>query len=290
MPRLTAAVVAGMRVVRTYQGRATPAEVKADKTLVTQVDHKSEQVMLEVLEGIPETYIWAEEGGPGSEKEKTAILIDPLDGTRAFTNGLMTSTVIAATYEHTGKCMSRCVIGEPASGRIWCASRSTDTRLIWYEFVSGDHRPDKIPSCWGKHKRVSMPLDQCIVFLDVSHGFTRKGRKIFTDKQTAQLFGLLNSEVKILMPGSNGLHQALVANGDDSVAGSITLAIGGPWDVCGALLVERSGGSCRAYKMGPSGLVECSPLDVYTYDILVTATTPDVANYLAEKILEAGML
>ena len=285
LDRLTTAVIAGMRVVRANQGRPTTTAVKqADGTQVTPTDKQSQAAMLKVLQGIPGTYIHAEESDRHTADAPVGILVDPMDGTRAFAIGLATSTVIAATYDHTVRQVSRCVIGEPATGRIWCARDGQPAQLLWHDFASGEHsHPTHIGGEWDD-KRTSEVNDQLTVLVDVSHGFKRGGRQMLTDAQTAKLFASLNSEVKILMPGSNGLHQALAANGASSIAGSLTLAIGGPWDVCGALLVKQAGGFCRAFKRGFIGLTEHDPLDVLGYDVLVTGNSPAIVNYLAGKV------
>ncbi|OGG58853.1 hypothetical protein A2765_00535 [Candidatus Kaiserbacteria bacterium RIFCSPHIGHO2_01_FULL_56_24] len=283
---LTTAVIAGMRVVRANQGRPTTTTVKsADGTQVTPTDKQSQKVMLEVLQGIPGTYIHAEESGQHTADAPIGILVDPMDGTRAFAVGLATSTVIAATYDHRLRQVTSCVIGEPATGRVWfVASSMRLTQLLWHDFATGENSSPTIVGREWDDKRTSGINEQLTVLVDVSHGFTRGGRQMLTDMQTAKLFASLNGEVKILLPGSNGLHQALVANGAGSLAGSLTLAIGGPWDVCGALLVKQARGSCRAFKRGFIGLTEHDPLDVLGYDILVTGNSPAIADYLADKV------
>ncbi|MEK7509197.1 MAG: inositol monophosphatase family protein [Patescibacteria group bacterium] len=286
LDRLTTAVIAGMKVVRANQGRPTTTAVKqTDGTQVTPTDKQSQAAMLEVLQGIPGTYIHAEESDRHTVDAPVKILVDPMDGTRAFAIGLATSTVIAATYDHNVHKVTRCVIGEPATGRIWSASDITLTQLLWHNFATGENSaPIQVGNEWDG-KRTSEVNEQLTILVDVSHGFKRAGRQILTDAQTAKLFASLNGEVKILLPGSNGLHQALVANGARSIAGSLTLAIGGPWDVCGSLLVEQAGGFCRAFKKELFSFTECDPLDVLAYDVLVTGNSPQIVDYLCDKVL-----
>ena len=52
----------------------------------------------------------------------------------------------------------------------------------------------------------------------------------------------LGHNYKLLIPGSNGLIQALVANGNDRVAGGITTSMGVPQGAFGVMLVLGAGG------------------------------------------------
>ncbi|MDP2651221.1 MAG: inositol monophosphatase family protein [bacterium] len=264
---LVQAVEAGMKVVRENQGGHLPsdAEIKDDKTLVTVTDHKSEEAILNILQAnFTDIQVWGEESGVSGGIGDIVFLIDPLDGTRAFANGMATSTVIVAVYDIKKNEVIATVIGEPATGKIWSAFGKMAT---WHEYL-GTNRVDPCRVWPGELS------EQTTVFLDVSHGFTRKGRQILTDEQFARLFAKLNGQMKLAIPGSNGLIQALVANGGQKVVGSITTAIGGPWDVCGVKLVLNAGGAARAFSAiplttGDTGLEEKDPLDVMSYDILI---------------------
>ncbi len=238
------AVRASMEIVKTYQLRESPvgfAEMKkGDKTLKTIVDELSEFAAKRIMgDAFPDAHFHVEEAGRTRGSSDISILIDGLDGTRAFTNGLATSTVIIGAYDHTKKQVVGCTIGEPISGRVWhvCTGSSFPDFGVWQG-----------------------PLDeQATVLFDVSHGFNRGNRKIFTDSKVAYLFGNLAHRCKVLMPGSNGLHQALVAHGAEYMAGSITTARGGPWDVCGVLLVLEAGGvacACRMLRNGKMVMVD----------------------------------
>jgi fructose-1,6-bisphosphatase/inositol monophosphatase family enzyme len=205
-----------------------------------------------------------------------ALLIDPLDGTRAFSSGLATSTTILGAYDSTEKQVVGCVVGEVATGRVWSAFGDSPTQL----------RHRKAVSVWPK------PMDeQSTVFLDVSHGFARNHRVILSDAQMARLFGQLNGEFKLSIPGSNGLIQALVANGGQKVAGSITSAIGGPWDVCGVKLVLNAGGFAKAFHLGQDQdkcwLEERDPLNVMDYDILICGNELHTVLTLLEGLRRA---
>ncbi|MBU1203290.1 hypothetical protein KKH39_04600 [Patescibacteria group bacterium] len=279
------AVLAGMKVVRQFQLRgAPPAEVKdTDQTLVTQADRQSGEAIREVLrEFLPELAIHGEDMDGFSSQSSLLILPDPLDGTRAFTNGLTTSTVIVGIYDRYIKQLVSCVIGEPISGRVWTASSGQLTQVHLF-----DEPCSREATFWRYATVWDGPLNmQSTILWDLSHGFVSRGKQILTDQQIALLFRHLNQTAPILMPGSNGLHQALVANGGQKLGGSITTAIGGPWDVCGALLVLQAGGAAQGLSMGHDRqLTKVDPLDVLSYDILVTGNSQQTVKTLTEAIL-----
>lgn len=272
------AVQAGMKVVRHFQLQGVPpAEVKeGDQTLVTLADRQSGAAIRAVLrQELPDIAIQGEDMDALSSDSALVALPDPLDGTRAFTNGLTTSTVIVGVYDKERQRLLSCAIGEPISGRLWLASTNNATCL---------ELPDKkqrVVKVWDG------PLSrQSTIFWDLSHGFQSRGRVIFTDSQIAALFGRLNSQAPILMPGSNGLHQALVANGGQKLAASITTAIGGPWDVCGGLLVLQAGGAAQGLAMTDDRLlVKVNALDVLSLDMLVTGNNRQTVDTIIETIL-----
>ena len=75
--------------------------------------------------------------------------------------------------------------------------------------------------------------------------------------------------------------QALVANGRERMAGSITTAVGFPGDVCGALLVLQAGGLCKAYERTDDGaLAETDPLDPVRVDALVCGNNAETLGHL----------
>ena len=282
-------VVAGMEVVRQGQGRPTHVKVKAaDATLVTPTDIRSQKAMIAALPLMPYVGILAEESAIDSVPQSSVLLIDPMDGTGGFANGLATQTVIAAMYDKERRVVTDCCIGEPATGRVW-ETRGLDS-VLWRCHFSDNRMvlptmPEQIEVWNGLDADGKLvEKNQQTVFMDVSFGFARKGRQILIDREVGLLFASLNGDMKISIPGSNGLIQALVANGGDRVAGSITTAIGGPWDVAGALLVKLAGGHLQAFSAQGGVFVEKDPLDVMSYDILITANTEGTADFLADKI------
>ncbi len=74
-------------------------EAKGRNDFVTEVDRRSEQMIIEALTGeFPEIGVYAEEGGARGSRE-SFWLIDPLDGTTNFIHGYPAFAVSIALYE-----------------------------------------------------------------------------------------------------------------------------------------------------------------------------------------------
>ena len=236
--------------------------------------------MLEVLQGIPDTIVRAEESDIGGIDSPYVILVDPLDGTGAFATGSATSTVIAACYDTATKRLTACVIGEPAKGRIWYATDETPTLLQWHSEEGDAYAPIKVDTEWTDRNRDIGEKDY--IFLDVAHGF-KNGLDKF--QMSAFLMTLVQDNIKFHVPGSNGLIHALVANGAKVAAGSISTAKGGPWDFCGALLVTQAGGFCRGFRKESGRLYEHDALDPVGCDFLITANSKTILDKLTVKLI-----
>lgn len=275
-----------MTVIRTAQrgASASGATVKeADSTLVTTTDKDGERILHNRLGGILGVGFWGEEGSK-TERGEYSIMVDPLDGTRAFALRIPTSTVIAALV-HNVRGVVACVIGEAASGRIWSATEEGDVSFWTVDASGRECSHYGICSVWKG------PLtEQASLFLDVSHGFTRgeEKRPILTHLQVHDLMVRMSSKSKLFMPGSNGLHFALVANGGDYCAGQITTAVGGPWDIAGVLLVQQAGGVARGFRIVKGVLEEvANPRDIVACDIMVSGNSQDTVNDLVLMLQRA---
>lgn len=266
---------AGMAVVKQYQLEGVPASLeKSDRTLITVADSKSQAEIMSAFDGLPDISRWGEEGqfngfrGNG----RYGVIVDPLDGTNAFVSGMMTSTVIVGVYDRERETLVGCVIGEPATNRFWVATDSDTT-------ISNGTSPCNV---WrnesSRHGNV---------FVDVSHGFRSHGNQILTDEGNASLYReLQETGYRVLMPGSNGAMQALVANGREGASGSITTAVGFPGDVCGALLVRQAGGFCLGLCRRQNGsLIVCDALNSPIVDVLICANNPRIATQLTDMVV-----
>jgi fructose-1,6-bisphosphatase/inositol monophosphatase family enzyme len=276
------AVVAGMMVVRAYQLHdkiiGETIIKKEDESFLSVADRECGEVLhanlrlhfLDIRSNI-------EDLGESHDNSKVTIYGDPIDGTIPFTVGLSTSTIILGAYDTETKQVLACVVGEPASGRLWYTRGGQSYRAKW-DFTTKQLKDEHQVIVWsGKLSH------NTVVFLDNSQGFKRSGRQILTHKQVGRLLVKL-AKYRLLLAGSNGLHQAILAQGNANMAGAITSAMGGPQDVCGVRLVLDAGGVARAFFVDGRKLVEQSPHAIEDYDILIVGNNQATANELLKVL------
>jgi len=278
----TEGVLASMSVVRRAQGKkASDIETKEDETIVTATDRISAAAAAQYLK-VTNIPIMSEDSEQNVCVAGYRQFFDPLDGTSVFAGGSVASTVIWSLYDVGRRQIIASIVGEPVSGRLWTASEGKPTELRWFNEKG-------IPKEGGQTtvvEKCCLSRKTAILF-DLSHGFTRAGRQILTDAQVGKLFSLLNTRTKINIPGSNGHIQALVANGGTGIVGSITTALGGPWDACGVLLVLQAGGHAKAFALNNGLLEEKNPLAVEDYDCLITGNSKETVNTLVDCFRQA---
>lgn len=281
------ALQASMSVVRTAQARRGDRfdlenNDKLDGTTVTKVDKRSERIGGKFLMDLS---VHAEEGGfkKGAVDLKNAryqVLFDPLDGTRPFINGAPTSTVILGLFDKELQQVVACFVGEPCSQGFWKLKDNVTHACHFVE--AGTSFPVEVSrpcSVWQGDLSL-----KSTVYLDLYPGFTRKGCKALSVEEQSRLFSSIHGTVSaVSMMGSNGLHHALVANGGEGVIGAITTAIGGPWDVAPVILVLMAGGAACAFSRTEEGeWFKRDPLDVYSYDFLVTGNSVETVETLSQ--------
>lgn len=280
------AVIEGMNVVRAYQLReksiGQASIKKADDTFLTIADRECGEVLRSRIEqdfrGVRSNI---EDVGLSADQSDVTIFADPIDGTLPFTVGLPTSTVILGAYNTKTKQVLACTIGEPISGRLWFTREGEAFTAVWN--FSETHLDNERPiQVWS-----GVLSADTVVFLDNPRGFKRSGRQILTNEQVGKLLVLL-ARYRLLLAGSNGLHQAVLAQGNDKMAGAITSAIGGPQDVCGVRLVLDTGGAARAFQMADNRkLIEMPPQAIEDYDILVAGNSQATVDGLCQTLLSA---
>ncbi len=187
---------------------------------VTEVDHASEQAIIEtLLTAYPDHAIWAEESGKtqGRQGSDHVWIIDPLDGTTNFIHGFPVYCVSIALAIR-GK-VEHAVVYDPTRNDLFTATRGRGAML-------NDRRI-----------RVSKRTDlrQALV----STGFPyRKGDNL---QDYLRLMGeVMQRTAGLRRPGAAALDLAYVAAGFTDAFFELGLA---PWDVAaGSLLVQEAGG------------------------------------------------
>lgn len=287
------AMVSCMRTVRLYQLHQNHlsrlSEVKAhDHSLLSEADKASGMGGFQVLRDLPLEYDIKPEDSKGRKTAgaKFVVWLDNIDGTRPFVNGLNTSTVILSIYDYMRQKVVFVMIGSPISGDIWC--NHPDRVAVHRMTYDYDQNTTTNVQDVGVNKHA---LDgQATVFFDYVNilGYFRKTdegtRRIFTGEESLAVFNnVFRIGINPLMTGSNGQHQVLVASGGEKCVAGLTLAMGGPWDAAGILLVILAGGYARAFKKLSNGLFqEADPLNPLAYDVAVYGNNKAAVDTLCE--------
>ncbi len=293
--KLIAALLAGAgislkKIRRAFREGFGEVEIKFDKSVVTKVD-KAIEILLRSLyvDGHGFSRFSGEEFGEqpvavGTLPKWLQVIVDPIDGTRPFINGDGNSTSIHYVYDHHFNEIVAAIIVKPSTGELWLA---IDGQTKYYRYNDATETFDYVRDCHVQPINVTFPT----VYVDCLHEFVRGGRYVFRPANIGYLVGALaEAGFGTFNNGSNGNHHALVANGNGSVAGSITLAIGGIQDLGGIAVVEGAGGYTAAFKLTDNRrLAECQPHDIgLNYDFLITAINEAVLVKLI-AILRAAL-
>ncbi|MEN8160071.1 MAG: inositol monophosphatase family protein [Myxococcota bacterium] len=196
--------------------RRVATEIKADGSPVTEADRAAERAMREVLRGFdPELGILGEEYGQEGSAER-GWLLDPIDGTIAYSRGIPLFTTLVALVED----------GEPVLGLIDVPA--LDERYVGFRGV-GVRRN-------GEPVRVSQESDPRKVI--ISHGdpfaFDRFGAR--------EGFLRMCADLPILRGYTDAFGHSQVLHG--GVAAMVDPFLN-PWDAAPTqVLVPEAGGRC----------------------------------------------
>jgi histidinol phosphatase-like enzyme (inositol monophosphatase family) len=214
--------------------RGVAVETKRDGSPVTEADRGAERAMRELLAGAtPEIPVVGEEFGGDAPTSGRHWLLDPIDGTIAFSRGIPLFSTLVALIED----------GQPVLGLIDLPALG-ERYLGWRG--GGCQRN-------GKPTRVSREED--LTRAIVSHGdpftFERFGRR--------DVFERMARELPLLRGYTDAFGHALVLGG--GVGAMVDLHLN-PWDAAATqLLVPEAGGRCETLPPGGGalGLVFGSP-------------------------------
>lgn len=270
----------GVVVQALLGGVPLDAKIKPDVTYVTQIDLAAEAAAMPFLTGTGLT-VFSEEAGesgaPSGAMEREVILFDPLDGTRAFMQGAPTSTIIVATYSKDLKKVTRCVVADML-GRVWFATLGKGT---WVFHHSGNLEQD-LRSARQCRVWEGGLAPKNTVYVDYSPTFNLDGFPAVSFEAKLGFMAEVMKCTGVSLLGSNGLHHALVANGGHGVVGGVTKSKGGEWDVAPGLLVHEAGGHLRAFTTHGGSIRSADPLDVFSYNCLISGCSEVVTRHLLE--------
>ena len=210
--------------------RDVAVETKADGSPVTEADRAAERVVRDTLgAAFPDHAVLGEEYGGERESARPLWVIDPIDGTIAYSRGLpLYSTLIALVVE-----------GEPVLGLIDLPA--LDERYVGWK-GHGCRRN-------GEPVRVSTRSD--LAGAIVSHG----DPFCFAATGAMPAFERLAASVRMLRGYTDAFGHAMVLGGGVDAMVDFDL---NPWDAAATqLLVPEAGGVChtRTLPNGKLGLV-----------------------------------
>jgi len=219
---------------------------------VTEVDHASEQAIIEtLLTAYPGHGILAEESGRtlGAKDSEFLWIIDPLDGTTNFIHGFPQYGV-SIGIEHRGA-LAHAVVYDPARNELFTASKGRGAFL--------NDRRVRVSKCARLHDAL---VGTGFPFKEVSR----------LDLYTKQLARFMQTAAGVRRAGAASLDLAYVACGRLDAFWELGLA---PWDMAaGALLIQEAGGLVGDLE-GEAGFMESGD---------ICAATPKIFTALLEGV------
>ena len=199
--------------------RIESVDFKSEKDVVTEADHRSEEAILEIIgKAFPADAFLAEESGESGQIADRLWVIDPLDGTVNYANGIPFFAVS----------IGLCIDGQPTLGVVL-----DPTRDELFTAVTGG-------GAFLDGRRIRNPgrrLSDAVVSLGLpSRGFGQQYREI-------------RKRVRITRAmGSATLSLTYVANGRfDAYAQWTKLSV---WDICAAGVIAIEGGAVLTSVLG----------------------------------------
>jgi myo-inositol-1(or 4)-monophosphatase len=206
----------GGTIVRRYFETAVNREVKDDKSFVTVADREAEEAIIaEIKSSFPDHSIFGEESGEDAKDSPYQWVIDPLDGTNNFVNGIPIFCVSIAVLEHGVPVVG--VVYHPVGDALYAAEKGKGATWRGTQTHVSDGTPDTAIITFGpsRQKEDHELLDR--LFLK-SDGFFRSKRYL----------------------GCTALELAFVARG--GTEGFFCLGLK-PYDyAAGVLLIQEAGG------------------------------------------------
>lgn len=214
-----------------HQIEALEVTEKGRNDFVTEVDHRAERAIVEVIqEYYPDHAILAEEGGQQGSHEFEWI-IDPLDGTTNFIHGFPVFAVSIAV-RHNDQ-IEHGVVYDPLRQEIFTATRGQGAQLD------------------GRRIRVSrrLRLQESLI----ATGFPYRIDKDNVDGYLQMLKAVMLESAGVRRPGSAALDLSYVAAGRVDGFWELGLKV---WDIAaGALLIREAGGRISDFE-GGDGFLE----------------------------------
>jgi myo-inositol-1(or 4)-monophosphatase len=244
------AVREGGTILMEYFGKVKSIDYKGEINLVTEVDRRSEEVILSIIkESYPDHRILAEETGDSGVSSSFKWIIDPLDGTTNYAHGYPCFCVSLA-IEHEGEVIYSTVY-DPVREELFTAEKGKGVYLNGKAIkVSSTKQLNQSLLCTG------FPYD-------------------VKDDMNSNILDFRNFLMKALAvrrDGSAALDLCYTATGRFDGFWEQKLH---PWDVAaGGLLVKEAGGKLSNFKGGNFSI----------YDIEIVASNGLIHNQMIETL------
>ena len=224
-----AARTAGNIIARSFESHSDlEVESKGDNDFVTKVDKEAEQAIIaKIKQSYPDHTFVGEESGLTEGNDDFKWIIDPLDGTTNFLNGIPHFCVSIA-LQYKGK-LDQAVVFDPLRGELFTASRGQGAQLNGFRI------------------RVSQHKELANTVLATAFPFKKKDKEVL-NKAMLQFSNIFTDSGDVRRSGSAALDMAYVAAGryDGYWEQGIK-----PWDVAaGELLIREAGGLVSDFNGG----------------------------------------
>lgn len=195
--------------------------VKEGKGVVTEIDQKSEEIIVDILQDKSNYPILGEEGGLRGEKGDIYWVIDPLDGTTNFTRKIPLCAVSIALIKNNQVEVG--VIYNPLLNELYSAQKG-----------SGSYFNDRLIKVSN-----TSSLKESVIF--INNGYPEDDKK-----RSAEATNRLGLNVTVRKFGTSALELGYVAKGSMEAF----LCSGDElWDyAAGILIVEEAGGKITDWK------------------------------------------
>jgi len=218
------AVKEGGAILMEYLGKVQSIDYKGEINLVTEVDRRSEEVVMGIIkDSYPDHRILAEETGDSGESSSFKWIIDPLDGTTNYAHGYP-CFCISLAIEHEGEVIYATVY-DPVREELFTAEKGKGAYLNGKAIkVSSTQQLNQSLLCTGFPYDVRNDLNSNILHF---RNFLLKTQAVRRD-------------------GSAALDLCYTATGRFDGFWEQKLF---PWDVAaGSLLVTEAGGNLSNFK------------------------------------------
>lgn len=216
---ISAALKAGNFIARSMDRLDTlQVNNKAPQDYVTEVDQRSEQIIIETIrKAYPSHDFWGEESGFNDNGSESVWIIDPLDGTTNFIHG-MPHFAVSIALRHQGD-LTQAVIYNPMSQELFTATKGSGAQL--------------------NNRRIRVANRRSMEGALLGTGFPYRAEHNI-DRYLESFRALHPDTAGIRRPGSAALDLAFVAAGRFDGFWEFGLS---PWDIAaGVLLVREAGG------------------------------------------------